>query len=166
MLIVHWENLSFPLCVKWKAFLPQCECVIVSRACVLIPSHSTWTAFPPSPEDSRALPCWARRFCSLSQSGNGMWWKKSEGEKKEKLVLFSHQLMAVKIIWTESCSFCWKSFCPRVFYSTTRYLLGAVQFDLGERKCLLCSAFVVFSVPQSSWSYFAEAFFLPCCGFH
>lgn len=121
---------------------------------------------PPSPEDSRALPCWARRFCSLSQSGNGMWWKKSEGEKKEKLVLLSHQLMAVKIIWTESCSFCWKSFCPRVFYSTTRYLLGAVQFDLGERKCLLCSAFVVFSVPQSSWSYFAEAFFLPCCGFH
>ena len=51
-------------------------------------------------------------------------------------------MMAVKIIWTESC--------PGVFYSTVRYLLGAVQFDLGERKCLLCSAFVVFSVPQSS----------------
>lgn len=45
MLIVHWENLSFSLWVKWKACLPQCESVIVSQACALIPSYSTWTAF-------------------------------------------------------------------------------------------------------------------------
>lgn len=36
------------MCVKQKAFLLQCECVTVGQACVLIPSHSTWTVFSPS----------------------------------------------------------------------------------------------------------------------
>lgn len=52
MLIVHWENLSFPLCVKWKAFPLQCEWVIVGQAFVL----------------EYALSCWARQFFFLFTS--------------------------------------------------------------------------------------------------
>lgn len=51
------------------------------------------------------------------------------------------QMMAVKTLSAESSSFTFvlkslrQSFLPGLLYSTVRFLLGAVHFELGERKC-------------------------------
>lgn len=146
MLIVHWENLSFPLCVKWKAFLPQCERVIVSQAGVLMPSHSTWMAC--SPEDSCALSCWAWQCCSYSLPWNGMWWKRSNRKKGNINRAYFHtitphrlNLVVLHLSWLHSL-FAWS------LLQHSEMSVGCRAFWIRRKEILLCSAFGLSQFPS------------------
>lgn len=70
MLIVHWENLSFSLWVKWKASTSVWECYCKSGLCFNSLIKHMNSIFP---EDSPALSCWATPLCSLPSFRKGMW---------------------------------------------------------------------------------------------